>query len=288
MADNQVFGSDRPLLYDIAPWNSLGFGVPNFSNQIGTLSLPIHRLADEIAKVQLTIMTHIDAQRTQYPSINTIQRLGKMLNRVKAILANRQKGATDLRVEEGHASADKKPWLIHPVPFFDSGLCQNSWLNEYNRLCMIALTNIYQHSDNNLALTITDEFAAYIWQYFREIALLVGTELLGLQAATILTDAFVFDDTAYAGYATIADRVMSFEPLDTPGPIQSRPDEVDLGPLFRGIPANLIVTSLAAYPVGAGGLGAQGTAVPATDGPVGAADGTGTDVTGGHIGEPQV
>ena len=31
---------------------------------------------------------------------------------------------------------------------------------------MVALANMFQHSDNNLALTITDAFAHDVWQYF--------------------------------------------------------------------------------------------------------------------------
>lgn len=281
------FGSDRPLLYDVAPWNALGFAVPNFSNQVGSNNLPIWRLADEVGKAQLRIMTHVDAQRTQYPSINTIQRIGKVLNRVKSLLASRQKGPATARLEEGHASADLKAWQIHPVPFFTTTLTQNSWLSEYNRLTMIAMTNIYQHSDNNLSLTITQEFAASIWAYFREITLLLGTELLGLPAETILADTFMFTDESYAGYATIPDRVLSFEPLDTPGPIQSRVDELDLAPLFVGIPASLILTSLAEYPVGPQGDGAQGTPLPASAEAHGATTG-GAVEPGGHIGQPQM
>jgi len=281
------FGSDRPLLYDVPPWNDLGFAVPNFSNQIGSLNLPIWRLADEVGKAQLRIMTHIDAQRNQYPSINTIQRMGKLINRVKTVLANRKKGSTVQRLEEGHASADVKPWQLHPVPFFTTTLVQNSWLGEYNRLCMIALTNMYQHSDNNLALTITEEFASAIWAYFKEIAMLLGTELLGLTAAAVEAPEFMFSEESYGGYATIADRIMSFEPLDTPGPIQSKADELDLAPLFVGIPATLALSSLADYPIGPGGIGAQGTAIPPRAAAVGATTG-GTAEPGGHIGEPQM
>lgn len=282
------FGSDRPLLYNVAPWNSLGYAVPNFGHQIGTVNAAIHRLADEVGKAQLQIMTHPDAARTQPPSMNTIQRIGKLLNRVNAILAGRQKSPDALLLEEIHASADVQPWLIHPVPHFVNSTVKNSWLREYNRLVMFALTNIYQHSDNNIALTITQAFATQIWAYFREVAILMGTELLGLKAADITAPAFIFDDKAYAGYATIETRTMSFERLDTAGPIQSRPVETDLYDFFRGIPANLIISSLAEYPATPGIL-EQGSDVGDDASAPGTADGSGIVTNGlGAIGQPAV
>jgi len=286
--NDRPFGSDRPLLYDVDPWNKLGFAVPNFRNVLNTANLSIWRLADEIGKAQLRICTHIDAQRTQYPSINTVQRIGKVLNRIKSVLSTRQKTSIDPRVEEEHARSDGKPWNLHPVPFFTSDYMQNGWIQEYNRLTMIGLTNIYQHSDNNMALTITEEFASHVWQYFREISILVGTELLGLPQATVVADAFMFDDAAYAGYETIADRTLSFEPLDSPGPVMSTADELDLHPFFVGIPANLALTRLSEYPVGPGDLSKQGMAPPDEAQAPGAGDGSATGEPGGHIGEPQM
>lgn len=284
-----IFGNDRPLLYDVAPWNELGFAVPNFGRQIGTLNAPIWGLADEISKAQLLIMTHRDAQRTQFPSRNTIERLGKLFNRVQTVLAARQKKSTDMRLEEGHATADLKPWQIHPVPFFVSEMVQNRWLNEYNRLCVIAMTNIYQHSDNNLALTVTEAFATEIFQYFREIAILLGVELLGLPIETVEADGFVFTKEHYEGYATIAERVLSFEALDSPGPIQSLATEVDLNPLFIGFPSTMVVSSLKQYPVDvSSGLGFQGAELPEEAAAPGTTDGSQVSAPGGSIGNPQV
>lgn len=285
--NDRPFGNDRPLLYDVEPWNTLGFAVANFSRISSTKNQAIWRLADEIGKCQLLITTHIDAQRTQFPSMNTIMRMGKMINRIKAVLANRQKGPGDLRLEETHASAASNPWNIHPVPFFNSDFMQNTWISEYNRLTMIGLTNIYQHSDNNLALTITEAFATHAWAYFKEVAILLGTELLNLTAEAVTADGFQFDDAAYAGYDDIDDRVPSFEALDGPGPILATPDELDLKPFFIGIPANMIITSLAEFPTGPGNIARQGTEPSPDSGPPGA-DGAATGPAGGHIGEPQV
>jgi hypothetical protein len=285
---HSVFGSDRPLLYNVTPWAQLGFGVANFGDNYGTLSTPIWGLADFVGKSQLYIMTHIDAQRTQPPSRNTVERLCKLINRVQSVLNSRMKIYSDIRLEEGHATADMKPWLIHPVPFFPGSVVRNHWLSEYNQLVMIALTNIYQHSDNNLALTITQQFASDIWKYFKEIKYLVGIELLQLSIDTVEGDDFVFTEEHYKNYGPDS-VVINFEPLDSAGPIMSRATEDDLRPLFRGWPANEIITNLSEYPVDAAELGKQGQALPDAAAAVGTADGSLiSKKPGGTIGHPQL
>lgn len=99
-----MFRNDRVLLYDVEPWAGLGFGVPNFGENVGTLSMPIHGLVDEIGRNQLFIMTHIDATRWQPPSINTVKRMCKMLMRINSVLSSRQEVYSRDRLEPGHSS----------------------------------------------------------------------------------------------------------------------------------------------------------------------------------------
>lgn len=283
-----IFGSDRPLLYNVQPWAGLGFGVPNFGNNYGTLSTPIWGLAKQVSQSQLFIMTHIDSQRTQAPSRNTVERICKLVNRVHSVLVSRMKEYSDIRLEEGHATADLKAWSIHPVPFFPGPIVRNHWLAEYNQLTMIALTNIYQHSDNNLALTVTSAFAKDVWKYFAEIKRLVGVELLQIPVADISKDDFVFTEAHHDAYDP-ENVMINFESLDSPGVLQSRATEDDIRPLFAGYPANQIITNLREYPVDESELGKQGQAMPDEAQASGVADGSlVSDSAGGEIGRPQM
>lgn len=285
--DQALFGSDRPLLYNVTPWAELGFAVPNFGDNVGTVSTPIHNLASEISRLQLYVMTHVDAQRQQFPSRNTVERICKLCNRVHSVLSSRMRTPSDLRLESGHASANPRPWIIHPVPYFGSDIVANHWMREYNELVMIALTNIYQHSDNNLPLTITQQFATDIYAYFREIKRLIGTELLMIPIDTVLGDDFIFTPEHYAAYDP-SSYILNTEAIQTPGAIFSRATEDDLRPLHRGIPANLIVTSLAQYPVDPQGLGLSGQPLPVDAAAVGTADRSAVTAPGGSIGQPQI
>lgn len=279
------FATDRVLLYDLDPWNELGFGVPNFGNNIGTLSTPIWNLADYVGQAQLFIMSHIDAQRTQPPSRNTVERLGKLLNRINTVLGSRAKSYSENRLEEQHVTANVRVWNIHPTPYFRSPWLRNHWLAEYNELCMIGMANIYQHSDNNLSLTVTQKFAQDTWQYFREIKLLLGSELLMIPAEQLAEDTFLFTDEHYAKYSP--DLVtLNMEALDTPGAIFTASTEDDLQPLFRGIPANVIAPALKQYPV-AGANDVSGMPLPAANAASGTSDGSAVAPQGRNIGEPQ-
>lgn len=282
-----TFGTDRVLLYDVEPWNLYGFGVANFGDNIGTTNQPIHHLANEIGKVQLFVMTHIDAWRTQPPSINTVMRIGKLLNRINQVLSGRQMAENQQRLEGQHFTADLLPWTIHPVPFFGSSVLRNPWLKEYNQLVMVLLTNMYQDSDNNLSLTITEGFAQRIYQYAREIKIRMGTELLALPRATVEADTFLFTDEAYANYRP-SDLIVSMESLDTPGPLESMPTEDDYRQLFEGIPSTDLLGDLKQYPVAPSGAGYSGQQLRPGSEAVGTADGSQVAAAGGTIGQPTI
>lgn len=283
------FGTDRPLLYDVDPWNKLGFAVPNFGDNVGTLSSSIHNLADFIGKVQLFVMTHVDAMREQPPSINTVIRLMKALNRIQSVLSFRQKLDNEVRTEGTHGSPALRAWNIHPTPYFASGFLTNHWLSEYNELTMLALTNIYQHSDNNLSLTITQAFAQDIYKYFRDMRILIGGELLGLKKTDVAADDFMFDVSATGpqvlGYNP-SSFTINFEAMATPGPIEAVPTEDDMRVLFKGIPATIVKNFVAQYPTigpkaGEGYAGSEYSSVHAAEGTV---DGKYVSAPGGTIG----
>lgn len=279
------YASDRVLLYDEDPWNERGFGVPNFGNNLGTKSFAVWNLADYIGQAQLFIMSHIDAQRTQPPSRNTVERLGKLLNRINSVLGGRSTPYNKSRLEEQHVSGTLKVWNIHPVPYFRSDLTRNHWLQEYNELCMIALANMFQHSDNNLSLTVTEKFAQDVWQYFAEMKRLLGAELLLLPPESVVDDTFLFTDEHFDAYSP--EKVtINFEAMDTPGPIQSTATEDDLRPLFNGIAANVIGPSLKQYPV-VSAADISGASLPPSSGAVGTEDGSAVSGEGRNIGEPQ-
>lgn len=259
------FGTDQVLLYDVAPWSQLGFGVPAFGDNVHTLNKVLWHLADVVSKAQLFIMTHIDAARIRPPSRNTIERLGKATNEVQRVLLGRQTPYAEARLEEGHGNPQPTPWLIRPVPYFVGPIVRNPWLREYNDLVMLTLTNIYQHTENDLALTLTNEAAGDIWSFFGRIQKLIGVELLGLDPAVVTAAGFKFETAHYDAYQPEL-LTMRMEAIESPADPRTRFTEDDLRPFVRGLPANTVVPNLARYPVDSIGdnfTGAQNNPLPA-------------------------
>ena len=266
---SQLFGNFRVWLYNVDPWDRLGFGVPSYGqpsqenpgtiDTMGTLNQSLWTLVDEIGRIQLFIMTHVDAQRTQPPSINTVMRMAKMLNRVQSVFGSEVRDYPQQRLEAGHQTPDLQMWNIHPVPYFPGPALKNTWLARYNKLTMTALTNLMCHSDNRVPLTITAQLVADVYPYFAEISRLVGVQLLGLPLATVLAPGFMYDFTlaspgvpsgtnSFANYHPDAFTI-NLEGLDGPGDMTAIPTAPDLGQLFKGIPANMIYPNLVQYPI---------------------------------------
>lgn len=246
-----MFGTDRTLLFNVQPWAGLGFGVPNFGENVDTINSALAGLVDEIGKAQLYIMLSNDAMRWKPPSRNTIERLAKLITRVQTVLGGRQQAYNELRLEGIHASPAVEIFTIHPCPFFTSDILRNRWLKEYNNYVMIALSNLMQHSDNQVPLTVTKELAEQVFQWFKTIRVLMATELLLIDSKTAAADDFVFTQAMFDAYDPMK-VVTDFEAMDTPGNLRGLPTEDDVRPLFVGYPANVIKASLVQAPQAAG------------------------------------
>lgn len=254
---NPSTGNNRVLALNVPPWLDYGFGVFAFADCVGTQCRPIAHLVDEIGKAQLMIMTGVDAQRWQPPSKDTAFKIAQMCNRVQYVLSTRMKLQNQGRLSIGKAGQSPMMFNIHPVPYFNGPLVVNPWMSEWNDLIMIALTNMVQHSDNNLGLTITQQFASEIMPYFKEIALKLGTEMLGMDVAKIMDPAFTFNlaggvtgmQNDFSSYSPM-DNVPNLELVSGAGPLFSMPTMQDMVELTRGVAANLIAPLLRQYPVG--------------------------------------
>lgn len=243
-----VTHSDRVLLYNVEPWAAAGYGVPNFGSTILTQNTVARKMVDQLGKQQLKLMTSVDAGRTNYPSINTVKSVGRLINYALDILAGRGRFANEERLEAGHATPSEQPWIMHPVPYFQvqGAWVQNSEMGEINELLMFCIMNAIQHTDNDLALELTVEFVQKVGQYLLRIKNIVAGEWLGLGADVFKANTFRFDETHYAQYNPSA-RYPEMEDLQVPRTIGKRPTEQDLTPLVTGIPSTEIVANLAIY-----------------------------------------
>jgi len=243
---DQTLGSDAVLLYNVQPWSKLGFGVPNFADRLYTQNKAWISIARRINQCQFHVMTHVDARREHYPSVNTVLRLCDMLNQAKTAFKNRAVAASEARLEGGHVSPAASAWLISPVPYFNN-IVRNQDLKDLNELVMFALANIYQSSDNNLPLTITVEAAQLVWSFLNECVKLIGTRWLDIPRADLVKEDFSFDLTkvrqAYSPPSNPGAEA-SIVPLGSTGLFT----ETNLQSLYQGLEAPVLYPLLARFP----------------------------------------
>ena len=271
-----LFSNNRVLLFAVDPWSGLGFGAPNpGSDSCFTQNLPLLNLVDEIGKCQLMLMLNPAARGWQPPNADVARTMAAMYNRAVSVISLQMKLEGAQQVSLGKADQSARPWIIHPVPYFDSPMVVNPWMRDWNELTMVALINIMQHSSNRFGLTIIQQFASEIIPIFNLIALKLGTELCDLDPAAVTwvsgQPPFLFDLSDKGPFTPAnyhpSNKVINMELISTAGPLTSIPTIRDCSELAEGIPANLILPLLEQYPLGPipGATGLQGNPLLARD-----------------------
>lgn len=238
-----TFGTDEPLWYNVGLWGELGYAVPNFGNDFNTLNTSIAYLVEAMGRNLSGVMHQADVDLRVPPSINTLMRVHKLILRARSILTSRAVPANKLRMEAIHATPSPEDFLIFPVPLFK---VRNRWLKEWCALCLMALSEAMQHTENRIEHEISVDFAGLIGQYLQRIYVRMATELLGVPLVDAEKPDFAITDAIFQTYNP-AKFFTATELIDTVPPIHLIPTEDDLRVLTDGIPASKLV-GLSRYP----------------------------------------
>ena len=182
------------------------------------------------------IMLHPDTKLRTPPSINTLRRIHRLCVRGRTLLSNRAVPPGVNQMETVHALPAPEDFKVFPTPFF---LVRNTWLKDYARWIMIALTDAYQHTENAKPLEISTDFAGQIGQYIQRVYVRMATELLQIPLATAQDPAFTITDAQFAAYDP-SKWFTSTEMVDTVPDLDNWPTEDTLQPLTDGIPASTL------------------------------------------------
>lgn len=232
-----VFGTDEPLWYAVGVWGELGYAVPNFGNDFNTINGNIAYLVDAIGRNLSGVMHHSDADLRTPPSINTLQRVHKLILRGRSILSSRAMGPAQPRMEAVHATPAAEDFMIFPVPYFR---VRNRWLKEWCGLVLASLSEAMQHTENRVEHDISTAFAGLVGQYLQRILVRLATELLGVPRAEAEKPDFAIADAVWATYDP-SKFFTSTELIDTNRAPYLIPTEDDLETLTNGIPASMLV-----------------------------------------------
>src|SRR6185295_2108611 len=109
-------------------------------------------------------------------------------------------------------------------------------IREYCQIALLLLSDIMQHSENDLAAYVTNNFTGPIGKYLQEILVLMATKYFGYTRAQAYDPAFTLKDTDFANYDP--SKVMtSVEMSEERPPSQWWPTANDLSEI-RGLPIN--------------------------------------------------
>lgn len=224
--------TDAVLWYRVGIYGDLGYGVPNPSNDIGTLNPNIADITNLIGKNLFNMMHHEDVDLTVPPSINTLMRVHQLYVRAGQLLSGRAVPPNVPNMETAHVSPAGDIFRVWPIPYFK---VRNAYMRRWASWVMVCLAECFQHTENRKTTEISTAFAAMIGQYMLRIYANMSIELFGKTREEAYTAGFLLKPEDFATY----DPAKFFTPtemVDTVSPLDNVFTEDRKSPLASGIP----------------------------------------------------
>lgn len=231
-----ITNTDAVLWYNVGIFGEAGYGVPNPSDDVGSLNYNIVDIVNLMGRNLFHIMHHEDVDLRTPPSINTLRRVHKLYVRAGAILNGRAVPYGENNMEVQHVQPGGEVFLVYPVPYFR---VRNPFLKRWSGWILVALAEAMQHTENRKALEISPSFAGQIGQYIRRVYVNMAIELFGIDRDAAHADGFLLTNEQLAGYDP-SQFFTSTELVDTVPRLDRVFTEDRLKVLAEGIP----VTSL--------------------------------------------
>lgn len=226
-----VTNTDAVLWYNVGIFGRIGYGVPNFSNDVGSLNQNILDLVDMTGRNLFAIMHHEDVDLRTPPSINTLRRIHKLYMRSVQILAGRAVPPGVNNLETAHFNPGGEMFRVYPVPYFR---VRNQYLKRWAGLIMMALAEAMQHTENRKAVEISTTFAGQIGQYYTRVYQNMAIELFGKTRELATVPGFILTEVELAAYNPTL-FFTGTELVDTVPPLNNVLTEDRLGVLSDGI-----------------------------------------------------
>jgi hypothetical protein len=203
--------TDAILWYNVEQFGQLGYAVPNFSDDVGSLNPTIVELTRVIGVNLFSIMHHEDADLSTPPSINTVRRVHKLYIRFGQLVAARALDPHESNLEPKHVQPAGEVFRVYPVPYFK---VRNRFMREWASLVMMMLAEAMQHSENRKPMEISSQFAAEIGKYMKRLYRNLATDLFGKTQEETQVPGFILSEEELAKYNP-AEFFTSIEMVDT-------------------------------------------------------------------------
>jgi len=186
-----VINTDAVLWYNVGQFGQLGYGVPNPSDDPGSLNPAILDFVNLAGRNLFSIMHHEDVDLRTPPSINTVRRIHKLYIRLGTILQGRAVGPGELNLETQHVQPAGEVFRVYPVPFFK---VRNPFLKRWAELVMMMMSEAMQHTENRKSMEISTQFAGTVGQYLTRVYQNMAIELFGKTRAEVQAPGFLLTE----------------------------------------------------------------------------------------------
>jgi hypothetical protein len=231
-----VTNTDAVLWYNVGQFGELGYAVPNYSDDIGSLNPTIIDLVNLVGRNLFHIMHHEDADLTVPPSINTVRRVHKLYLRFGQLVTARAVPIGETNFETQHVQPAGEVFKVYPVPYF---LVRNKFMRRWSELVLMMLAESMQHTENRKTMEISTRFAGQVGKYMTRLYTTLATDLFGKTREQAAVPGFVLTEEELAAYDP-SEYFTSTELIDTVPHLGHVFTEDRLEVLSSGIP----VTSL--------------------------------------------
>jgi len=198
-ATTAVFNTttDAVLWYDVGLYGKLGYGVPNASNDIGSLNPNIIDLTNLIGRNLFLVMHHEDTDLSSPPSVNTLLRIHQLYKRCAQIITARAIAPGTPNLETEHVTPAGEVFRVWPIPYFK---VRNTFLKRSAGWIMILLGECFQHNENRKSIEISTTFGAMVGKYMDRVYRGMAMEMFGKTLAEASAPNFLLQPADFTAY----------------------------------------------------------------------------------------
>lgn len=152
----ELFQTDEILWFNDGRWGKAGYAIPNAQGKTWTLNPKVYQVHQNIGKMLFHLMHAQDVQFADPPHKDWWWEWHKALvHGRKNLLAARIAPGTTKNIKENHISANRRTFLVYPVPYFGERIRQAD-IRLQCELALVLLGHIMQHSANERNYYVTD------------------------------------------------------------------------------------------------------------------------------------
>jgi hypothetical protein len=194
-----ITNTDAALWYNVGIFGELGYAVPNWSNDEGSLNPSIIDFVDITGRNLFAIMHSAtgDTDMRTPPSINTLRRIHRLYIRAGQILAGRAIAPGIPDMEPRHVQPGGEFFKLYPVPYFK---VRNTYMRRWCGLILMSLAESMQHTENRKPIEISTTFAGEVGQYLVRVYRSMAIECFGITQEAASAPNFLLTDEQLAAY----------------------------------------------------------------------------------------